>query len=81
MEYFFQQLINGGAANGNIQCRAVLEGNPVAAGCVPLNLFGLANIDPAAMAFPDLVVVCAHSSGARAVGKRVSVMGPFRKSD
>lgn len=35
---------NGGPPNGNIQCRAVLQGIAAAAGCVPLNLFGLNNI-------------------------------------
>ncbi|MEN7538284.1 TonB-dependent receptor domain-containing protein [Aurantiacibacter flavus] len=39
---------NGGAANGNIICRQVALGNPAAAGCLPLNLFGENNFDPAA---------------------------------
>jgi outer membrane receptor protein involved in Fe transport len=38
-------------ATGNIVCRAVLQGNPAAAGCVPLNLFGSNNADPAALAY------------------------------
>lgn len=37
--------------NGNIVCRQVLLGNPDAAGCVPLNLFGYDNADPAAIAY------------------------------
>jgi iron complex outermembrane recepter protein len=32
-------------------CRAVVEGNPDAQGCRPLNLFGLNNADPAALAY------------------------------
>lgn len=39
----------GGAPNGNIVCRAVAAGNPAAAGCRPLNLFGEGNADPAAV--------------------------------
>ncbi len=31
---------SSGLAIGSIQCRAVLQGNPDAAGCVPLNVFG-----------------------------------------
>jgi len=38
-------------ATGNIVCRAVLQGNPAAAGCVPLNLFGSNNANPAALAY------------------------------
>ncbi|BBC71134.1 conserved hypothetical protein [Altererythrobacter sp. B11] len=37
-----------GSANGNIVCRQVALGNPAAAGCRPLNLFGENNFDPAA---------------------------------
>ncbi|MEZ5709328.1 MAG: TonB-dependent receptor [Blastomonas sp.] len=36
-------------ATGNIVCRAVLQGNPDAAGCVPLNLFGASNLTPEAI--------------------------------
>lgn len=35
-------------ATGNIVCRAVLQGNPAAAGCQPLNLFGEGNFSEAA---------------------------------
>lgn len=35
-------------ATGNIVCRATLQGNPAAAGCVPLNLFGENNFSNAA---------------------------------
>jgi len=35
-------------ATGDIVCRAVLEGNPAAAGCQPLNLFGQNNFSDAA---------------------------------
>ncbi|MBO9379747.1 TonB-dependent receptor plug domain-containing protein [Sphingomonas histidinilytica] len=35
-------------ATGNIVCRAALQGNPAAAGCVPLNLFGEGNTTQAA---------------------------------
>lgn len=57
INHFFQYALdavdegvfNGGAANGNIQCRAVLQGNADAAGCVPLNLFGTGNITAAAV--------------------------------
>ncbi|MBO9711773.1 MAG: TonB-dependent receptor [Sphingomonas sp.] len=35
-------------ATGNIVCRAVLQGNPAAAGCQPLNLFGEGNSSAAA---------------------------------
>jgi len=35
-------------ASGNIVCRATLQGNPAAAGCVPLNLFGENNFSDAA---------------------------------
>ncbi|MEI9928083.1 MAG: TonB-dependent receptor plug domain-containing protein [Sphingomonas sp.] len=35
-------------ATGNIVCRAVLQGNPAAAGCQPLNLFGEGNTTAAA---------------------------------
>lgn len=35
-------------ASGNIVCRATLQGNPAAAGCVPLNLFGEGNFSDAA---------------------------------
>ncbi|MEZ5709978.1 MAG: TonB-dependent receptor [Blastomonas sp.] len=34
-------------ATGNIVCRAVLQNNPAAAGCVPINLFGPDNISQA----------------------------------
>lgn len=37
-----------GTPNGNIVCRAVAQGNPDAAGCVPLNLFGEGNTSAAA---------------------------------
>lgn len=36
---------------GEIVCRAVLQGNPDAAGCVPMNLFGLHNLTPQALAY------------------------------
>src|SRR6185369_9082927 len=42
------------APNGNIVCRATLPGpafNALAAGCVPLNLFGTSNADPKALAY------------------------------
>ncbi|MCW2394643.1 MULTISPECIES: TonB-dependent receptor domain-containing protein [unclassified Sphingobium] len=42
---------NGGPANGNIVCRATLQGNPAAAGCVPLNPFGENNFSAAAKAW------------------------------
>jgi outer membrane receptor protein involved in Fe transport len=35
-------------ATGNIVCRGVLSGNPAAAGCQPLNLFGEGNVSAAA---------------------------------
>ena len=38
-------------ANGQIVCRQVLLGNPLAAGCQPLNLFGTGNASPAALAY------------------------------
>lgn len=38
-----------GVPNGNIVCRAVAQNNPAAAGCVPLNLFGLNNVTAAAI--------------------------------
>ncbi|WP_417620695.1 TonB-dependent receptor plug domain-containing protein [Parasphingorhabdus sp.] len=38
-----QGLYLNGVANGNIVCRAVADGDPAAAGCVPLNLFGEGN--------------------------------------
>ncbi len=41
-------------AGGNIVCRATLPGpafNALAAGCVPLNLFGASNADPKALAY------------------------------
>jgi outer membrane receptor protein involved in Fe transport len=38
----------GGVPNGNVVCRAVADGNPAAAGCVPLNLFGENNFSTAA---------------------------------
>ena len=37
--------------SGNIVCRAVLQGNPAAAGCQPLNLFGEGNASAAARAY------------------------------
>ncbi len=37
-----------GTPNGNIVCREVALDNPAAAGCLPLNLFGENNFDPAA---------------------------------
>jgi iron complex outermembrane receptor protein len=41
--------------NGNIVCAATIPGhprfNPAAAGCVPLNIFGEGNADPAAVAY------------------------------
>jgi len=37
-----------GTPNGNIVCRAVAQGVPGAEGCLPLNLFGENNFDPAA---------------------------------
>ncbi len=37
--------------SGNIVCRAALQGNPAAAGCRPLNLFGENNFDPAARSY------------------------------
>jgi iron complex outermembrane recepter protein len=60
----FHNVVNGGGAgydflnwaldavrdpSGNIVCRQVLLGNPLAAGCKPLNLFGANNADPAAI--------------------------------
>lgn len=42
------QFLNG-TPNGNIVCRAVAQGNAAAAGCLPLNLFGENNYDPAAV--------------------------------
>jgi iron complex outermembrane receptor protein len=36
---------------GQIVCRAVLEGNPNAAGCVPMNLFGLNNVSREALEY------------------------------
>ena len=42
------------APNGSIVCRATLPGpafNALAAGCVPLNLFGTSNADPKALAY------------------------------
>jgi len=41
-------------SSGKIVCRATLPGpafNPLAAGCVPLNLFGSSNADPNALAY------------------------------
>jgi iron complex outermembrane recepter protein len=38
-------------SSGKIVCRQVLLNNPMAAGCVPLNLFGANNADPAAIAY------------------------------
>lgn len=40
-------LFNGGPANGNIVCRETLAANPNprSQGCVPMNLFGLDNLD------------------------------------
>lgn len=38
-----------GTPNGNIVCRGVADGNPAAAGCLPMNLFGENNADPAAV--------------------------------
>jgi iron complex outermembrane recepter protein len=42
-------------ATGGIQCAATIPGNPaynaLAAGCVPLNLFGAKNANPAALAY------------------------------
>lgn len=57
VNHFFQYALDavdagefaGGAANGDIQCRAVLQNNPAAAGCVPINLFGSGNITQAAV--------------------------------
>ncbi|WP_160486244.1 TonB-dependent receptor plug domain-containing protein [Aurantiacibacter rhizosphaerae] len=40
-----------GTPNGNIVCRQVALGNPDAAGCAPLNLFGENNFSPAAKAY------------------------------
>ena len=40
-----------GTANGNIVCRQVALGNPAAAGCAPLNLFGENNFSPEAKAY------------------------------
>jgi iron complex outermembrane receptor protein len=37
--------------SGNIVCRGVLNNNPAAAGCVPLNLFGSNNASPTALAY------------------------------
>lgn len=41
-------------SSGNIVCRATMPGpafNPLATGCVPLNLFGTAHADPRALAY------------------------------
>jgi outer membrane receptor protein involved in Fe transport len=38
-------------STGNVVCRGVLLGNPAAAGCVPLNLFGANNASPAGLAY------------------------------
>lgn len=49
---FFQYALDAVfAPNGQIVCRAVLQNNPDAAGCVPMNLFGLHNLTPEAMAY------------------------------
>jgi iron complex outermembrane receptor protein len=49
---FFQYALDAvRAPDGSIVCRAVLQGNPDAAGCVPMNLFGLHNLTPEAMAY------------------------------
>ncbi|MGD9812293.1 MAG: TonB-dependent receptor [Sphingobium sp.] len=36
-------------SSGNIVCRAVLQNNPAAAGCLPLNLFGVGNASQEAL--------------------------------
>jgi iron complex outermembrane receptor protein len=49
---FFQYALDAvRAPNGEIVCRAVLQGNPDAAGCVPMNLFGLHNLTPEAIGY------------------------------
>jgi outer membrane receptor protein involved in Fe transport len=42
-----------GTPNGNIVCKELLRPNPnpISAGCLPMNLFGLNNADPAALAY------------------------------
>lgn len=46
VNHFFQYALDAvrDPATGEIVCRAVLEGNPDAAGCVPMNLFGVNNL-------------------------------------
>jgi iron complex outermembrane receptor protein len=52
VNHFFQYALDAvRAPNGEIVCRAVLEGNPDAAGCVPMNLFGTRNLTPEAVAY------------------------------
>lgn len=48
-----QGLLTTGVANGNIVCRTTITqpGNPLVAGCKPLNLFGQNMFDPAAVAY------------------------------
>lgn len=54
---FFNWALNAvkNPATGQVVCAATLPGNPaydpLAAGCVPLNLFGTANVNPAALAY------------------------------
>ncbi|MBU3078568.1 TonB-dependent receptor domain-containing protein [Sphingomonas quercus] len=41
-------------ATGNIVCRATLQGNPAAAGCVPLNIFGTGVASQAAIRYVNV---------------------------
>lgn len=50
---FFQYALDAvrDPVSGEIVCRAVLQGNPDAEGCVPMNLFGLNTLTPEALAY------------------------------
>lgn len=52
-------LVKNGVANGNIVCRELTKAtpNPRAQGCVPMNLFGLDNLDQAAIDYAYRPVV------------------------
>nr|WP_231848714.1 TonB-dependent receptor [Sphingobium sp. SYK-6] len=52
-------LVTTGVASGNIVCRELTRANPDprAQGCKPMNLFGLGNVDPAALAYAYRPVV------------------------
>ena len=43
----------GGTPNGNIVCKETLQPDPdpISVGCIPMNLFGLDNADPAALSY------------------------------